>query len=45
MEWPAHPPLVGGGGVSIWYQSRLYIITEDLSKDDTTQRLAHYFPF
>ena len=18
MEWPAHPPLVGGGGVSIW---------------------------
>ena len=21
MEWPAHPPLEVGGGVSIWYQS------------------------
>ena len=21
MEWPAHPPLVGGGGVPRWYQS------------------------
>ena len=22
MEWPAHLPIVGGGGVSRWYQSR-----------------------
>ena len=21
MEWPAHLPLEGGGGVSVWYQS------------------------
>ena len=21
MEWPTHLPLVGGGGVSVWYQS------------------------
>ena len=20
MEWPTHPPPVGGGGVSVWYQ-------------------------
>ena len=25
MEWPAHLPIVGGGGVTRWYQSiRLY---------------------
>ena len=24
MEWPAHPPLEGGGGVSSWYQSISY---------------------
>ena len=24
MEWPAHLPLVRGGGVSIWYQSISY---------------------
>ena len=37
MEWPARPPLVGGGGVSGFYQSRLYIITYDLRINDTTQ--------
>ena len=21
MEWSAHLPLIGGGGVSVWYQS------------------------
>ena len=21
MEWPAHLPLLGGGGVAVWYQS------------------------
>ena len=24
MEWPAHPPLEGGGGVTTWYQSISY---------------------
>ena len=37
MEWPAQPPLEGGGGVLIWYQSRLYTITKDMRRDDTTQ--------
>ena len=23
MEWPAHLPLVRGGGVSVWYQSQV----------------------
>ena len=23
MEWPAHLPLEGGGGVSVWYQSQV----------------------
>ena len=23
MEWPAHPPLVGGGGVSFWLYTYL----------------------
>ena len=23
MEWPTHLPLVGGGGVSMWYQSKV----------------------
>ena len=25
MEWLAHLPLVGGGGVSVWYQSQLVV--------------------
>ena len=37
MEWLAHLPLEGGGGVSVWYQSILYTITLDLRRDDTTQ--------
>ena len=23
MEWSAHLPIVGGGGVTSWYQSRI----------------------
>ena len=38
MEWSAHLPLEGGGGVSTWYQSKKHTITLDMRIDDTTQR-------
>ena len=34
MEWPARlPPLVGGGGVSRWYQSQVLVQFKESSRE------------